>query len=295
MSEPVQIDFTRRALAFNAVGKTLDKHRWWLPLRVRQAVANAVLQAALSVDRIPDESPAGADAAFEVLLAASSLGSSRAVEAVEKVPARQAWCERHPDAGTIGGMCAMCTQYGQLVPSESRLGPGELLRAAAVRSNDVAMANLLQTLADAYEDQPSAAMGLVSTVVHSALGVARQILSAAEGGRCICGDPIEWMTHPDGPGWIHSPGSDTRCLDARPTAAPPAPADRAAVLTEAADFVRALLVSRPGITTAGLEAELRTLAAEARDRWPDFDHRLIETATTVTEQPAAPAAPEETQ
>ncbi|KOG78736.1 MULTISPECIES: hypothetical protein [Streptomyces] len=33
--------------------------------------------------------------------------------------------------------------------------------------------------------------------------------------------------------------------------------------------------------------------AEARDRWPDFEHRLIETTTTVTEQPAAPAAPEE--
>ncbi|MFI7329305.1 hypothetical protein ACIBQ3_32300 [Streptomyces rubiginosohelvolus] len=61
----------------------------------------------------------------------------------------------------------------------------------------------------------------------------RQLLgtSAAEGDRrCVCGDPIEWMTHPDGPGWIHSPGSDTRCLDARPAAAPPAPADRAAVL-----------------------------------------------------------------
>ncbi|MFJ6363486.1 hypothetical protein ACIQIE_20180 [Streptomyces globisporus] len=44
-------------------------------------------------------------------------------------------------------------------------------------------------------------------------------------------------------------------------AAPPAPADRAAILREAADFVRGLLVSRPGITTAGLEAELRTMAA----------------------------------
>ncbi|MFF9639415.1 hypothetical protein ACF1D2_33150 [Streptomyces bacillaris] len=30
--------------------------------------------------------------------------------------------------------------------------------------------------------------------------------------------------------------------------------------------------------------------AEARDRWPDFEHRLIETTTTVTEQPATPAA-----
>lgn len=33
--------------------------------------------------------------------------------------------------------------------------------------------------------------------------------------------------------------------------------------------------------------------AEARDRWPDFEHQLIETTTTVTEKPAVPAAPEE--
>ncbi|MFJ6143093.1 hypothetical protein ACIQH7_05810 [Streptomyces anulatus] len=83
-------------------------------------------------------------------------------------------------------------------------------------------------------------------------------------------------------------------------AAPPAPADRAAVLTEAADFVRALLVSRPGVTTAGLEAELRTLAADAAagvqppttctcdfidEPWIRMQH--------ADDCPAAPAAPEE--
>ncbi|WP_031029994.1 MULTISPECIES: hypothetical protein [unclassified Streptomyces] len=76
-----------------------------------------------------------------------------------------------------------------------------------------------------------------------ALVVARQLLgtSAAEANRrCVCGDPIEWMTHPGGPGWIHSPGADTRCLDARPAAAPPAPADRAAALREAADIAESL-------------------------------------------------------
>ncbi|WP_434744613.1 hypothetical protein [Streptomyces sp. A-14] len=76
------------------------------------------------------------------------------------------------------------------------------------------------------------------TIAAVAATVARQLLgtSEAEGDRrCVCGDPIEWMTHPGGPGWIHSPGADTRCLDARPAAAPPAPADRAAVLREAAD------------------------------------------------------------
>ncbi|MEU5660118.1 hypothetical protein ABZ802_31545 [Streptomyces sp. NPDC047737] len=44
----------------------------------------------------------------------------------------------------------------------------------------------------------------------------------------------------------------------------PAPADRAVILREAADFVRGLLVTRPGITTAGLEAELRVWADEAQ-------------------------------
>ena len=34
--------------------------------------------------------------------------------------------------------------------------------------------------------------------------------------RCRCGDPIERMDHPDDPGWIHSPGSDTPCLTAEP-------------------------------------------------------------------------------
>ncbi|MFD8866046.1 hypothetical protein ACFV1F_17005 [Streptomyces sp. NPDC059590] len=38
------------------------------------------------------------------------------------------------------------------------------------------------------------------------------------GLRCVCGDPIEPWTGPGAPGWIHSPGSDTRCLDARPAA-----------------------------------------------------------------------------
>lgn len=39
---------------------------------------------------------------------------------------------------------------------------------------------------------------------------------------CVCGDPIQWMDHPDDPGWIHSPGSDTTCLNARPAVAGPA-------------------------------------------------------------------------
>ncbi|MFM9703637.1 hypothetical protein [Streptomyces galilaeus] len=34
--------------------------------------------------------------------------------------------------------------------------------------------------------------------------------------RCVCGDPIQLMDEADPTSWIHSPGSDTRCLDARP-------------------------------------------------------------------------------
>ncbi|MEU6615340.1 hypothetical protein [Streptomyces parvus] len=84
-----------------------------------------------------------------------------------------------------------------------------------------ATANALAWLAPYRDNEPGYGMW------EAALAVARQLLgtSTAESDRrCVCGDPIEWMTHPDGPGWIHSPGSDTRCLDARPAAAPPAPA-----------------------------------------------------------------------
>ncbi|NUP17375.1 MAG: hypothetical protein HOV73_25925 [Streptomyces sp.] len=35
-----------------------------------------------------------------------------------------------------------------------------------------------------------------------------------DGPRCVCGDPIERWTGPGEPGWIHSPGSDTPCLEA---------------------------------------------------------------------------------
>lgn len=36
--------------------------------------------------------------------------------------------------------------------------------------------------------------------------------------RCVCGDPVEWMDVDVayGSGWIHGPGSDTPCLNARP-------------------------------------------------------------------------------
>ncbi|MGW0012447.1 hypothetical protein ACWDVX_22225 [Streptomyces tendae] len=44
--------------------------------------------------------------------------------------------------------------------------------------------------------------------------------TADDGPRCVCGDPIERWTGPGDPGWIHSPGLDTPCLDARPKLPP---------------------------------------------------------------------------
>lgn len=33
--------------------------------------------------------------------------------------------------------------------------------------------------------------------------------------RCVCGAPIEWMDDARDPGWVHTPGSDTTCTNAR--------------------------------------------------------------------------------
>lgn len=41
-------------------------------------------------------------------------------------------------------------------------------------------------------------------------------LDGSDGPRCVCGDPIQLMFEDDPASWIHRPGSDTRCLDARP-------------------------------------------------------------------------------
>ncbi|MFD9564413.1 hypothetical protein [Streptomyces sp. NPDC059994] len=43
----------------------------------------------------------------------------------------------------------------------------------------------------------------------------QQRSTPAASPRCICGDRIERWTGPGDPGWIHSPGSDTPCTDAR--------------------------------------------------------------------------------
>lgn len=37
--------------------------------------------------------------------------------------------------------------------------------------------------------------------------------------RCLCGDPIQLRDAVDPSSWIHSPGSDTPCFNARPATA----------------------------------------------------------------------------
>lgn len=64
--------------------------------------------------------------------------------------------------------------------------------------------------------------GLVATADHQFSGVTLEdpVRSNRETSapRCVCGDPIERWTGPGDPGWIHSPGSDTPCLDPQPPA-----------------------------------------------------------------------------
>lgn len=202
-----------------------------------------------------------------------------------------------------------------------------------------ATANALAWLAPYRDNEPGYGMW------EAALAVARQLL-----GTTSCGCP-----HPVDEHSVYGCAEDCACewMPPRTPAAPPAPADRAAVLRWVADDLRqtadatfqpyyrtayrtaanhyerladdaAAGVQPPTTTEAGLsyrlehrhreedtwrpntpgiganwswrsreKAEQRLV--EARDRWPDFEHRLIEKTTTVTEQPAAPAAPEETQ
>ncbi|MFD7793580.1 hypothetical protein [Streptomyces sp. NPDC059759] len=55
-------------------------------------------------------------------------------------------------------------------------------------------------------------------VVHSEAEAQANGLSEADDSAlvCVCGDPVDWMDHSGGSGWIHTPGSETKCLEARP-------------------------------------------------------------------------------
>ncbi|MGW6578913.1 hypothetical protein ACWF76_05810 [Streptomyces globisporus] len=193
--------------------------------------------------------------------------------------------------------------------------PADQLRAAAECAPGPELARLLTTLADASDHHGPGEGGVVATLVHPALAVARQLLGTSVCPECgtsgACnGGPCPLTAAEPGcamPGFM-----DCDCdhvTGCQHPAAPPAHADRAATLRDAADEpTRSYRLEHrhreedtwrpntPGIG-ANWSWQSREKAdqrlAEARTRWPDFEHRLIETTTTVTEQPAAPAAPEE--
>ncbi|WP_432111394.1 hypothetical protein [Streptomyces sp. YPW6] len=304
---------------------------------------------------------------------------------------------------------------------ESPDRPADQLRAAAVcASTPPELATLLTRLADASDHHALGEGGVVATLVHPALAVARQLLgtSAAEGARCICGEtacesencdcdsrtcPVDHAAEEtdeereqredrEATARDHAAGDHQHCditcevemptehlrnfviakgypgtagaLDEllRRAAAPPAPADRAATLTEAErtmltyalDQAQEHIWSRDGFTDEDQAAvtSLRALAdgaaagvqpptsdahpaeyhwaAELHDptanEWVPFgssnvrdtavhrlaharkvaplwkdgtptERRLVRATTTYTvePEPAAPAAPEETQ
>jgi hypothetical protein len=63
-----------------------------------------------------------------------------------------------------------------------------------------------------HRREPSPACGEECAEGHTYAGRCTQAATL----RCVCGDPVTRMDHPDNPGWIHAPGSDTPCLNARP-------------------------------------------------------------------------------
>jgi hypothetical protein len=89
--------------------------------------------------------------------------------------------------------------------------------AAAVGEDDTPLADR-----QAPADAPEPACGAECAEGHVYAGRCAQAAAL----RCICGSPVQWMGHlpdesrwmdlPDGSGWVHAPGSDTSCLNARP-------------------------------------------------------------------------------
>ncbi|XCM28911.1 hypothetical protein ABXI76_05500 [Streptomyces parvus] len=173
--------------------------------------------------------------------------------------------------------------------------PADQLRAAAECAPGPELARLLTVLADASDHHRLGEGGVVATLVHPALAVARQLLGTnvcgpvpdscgdepcanhereqahAEGEHAFCGPECAAALAADYascPGYETSPnpcrcpcyGCKHHCSAHQPPAAPPAPADRAAGLREGA---RAL-ISRQ------VETEERERAAHG-----DLDHETV--------------------
>jgi hypothetical protein len=126
-------------------------------------------------------------------------------------------------------------------PGQERLGnatPGEIADAVlAVLPEPTDRAAILREAADAYDAIIDKSAGKEAdprywSGVHDVAVGLRAMADAAAGPggvageaqqpvsvdvlRCVCGDPVQLMDDSDPTSWIHSPGSDTRCLDARP-------------------------------------------------------------------------------
>lgn len=90
-----------------------------------------------------------------------------------------------------------------------------------------------------YRAIPGSAGMLAELERRAAAGRPAPVSTSGNDLRCMCGDPIELMDKADPTSWIHSPGSDTPCLDARPAdlfgpgTPAPAPPDLREVLAEA--------------------------------------------------------------
>ncbi|MDX3122769.1 hypothetical protein [Streptomyces scabiei] len=68
----------------------------------------------------------------------------------------------------------------------------------------------------ATEEIRAVARGLYADTGIRVLAALDDPPPAGDGPRCVCGDPIQLLDDADPNSWIHRPGSDTRCLHARP-------------------------------------------------------------------------------
>ncbi|MBD9700687.1 hypothetical protein IHE56_00985 [Streptomyces sp. ID01-12c] len=74
----------------------------------------------------------------------------------------------------------------------------------------------------ATANAPARAFRLVRATTTYTVEAERPAVEAQPGKdtetpRCVCGDPIQLQDETDPTSWIHSPGSDTPCLNARPS------------------------------------------------------------------------------
>jgi hypothetical protein len=75
------------------------------------------------------------------------------------------------------------------------------------------MANEAQLASSSTPEPPGSKFKENAKTLNSAIGAQP---APPDRLRCVCGDPVQLMDDNDPTSWIHKPGSDTRCLEARP-------------------------------------------------------------------------------